>query len=685
MAKYLLETGTEELPYKFISSAMSQLKQALAESLKNNRIEFKDIKTYGTPRRLAVIIEDISESQPDIVKKIKGPPVKVVYDDKGKLTQAGLGFVKKQGINPEILFKEAVGGVEYVFADVKEYGKKTGNVLQQIIPDLMFKLHGSHFMRWADLDTKFSRPVRWLVSLMDNEEVKINIADVESTKFSRGHRFYGCKEVEITSPDSYIDDLYRANVIVDQEKRRLEIIKQAENIAQTVGGKAHLDLSLVEEVTYILEWPVAVLGSFDEKYLAVPKEVIVTVMASHQRYFPVFSGDNNDLLNYFITMSNYDAKNSDNIKKGNERVIKARLDDAIFFYKEDIKRTLESRVEDLKGVTFQKGLGTVYDKVGRIREISYFICEELGLSKNIVDDVERTALLSKADLVTSLVREFTELQGVIGSQYARLNGENNSVTEGIKEHYYPVSADGELAESITGQIVSISDKIDTICGVFALGKAPTGSADPLGLRRAALGIILTLLKKDININISKIIGNAISVQPAKINDKAALTGEIRDFITQRLRIYLNETYRYDVVEAVLGVKDPLADLKDLMNRIEALSNLVKGENYDAFHDAINRINRIIRLEKLNSATNPSLFIQDAERQLWNCFSSIEQHKVDYNRLLKELEGCIPAIEKFFEDVLVMDPDQAIRQNRISLLKDAESKFLNLADFSKIVA
>jgi len=683
VAKYLLEIGTEELPYKFIPSAMEQLKEQFYKKFEDNRVKFENIITYGAPRRLCIIVEDLTESQPDLIKKIKGPPAKVAFDAEGNLTPAGIGFAKKQGINPENIYKETIGDIEYIFAEVCDKGRNTAEVLHDVVPEIVFNLQGSHFMRWADLDVKFSRPIRWIVSILDSDEVKIKIADIESTRYSRGHRFYKDKEINISSPDTYLDDLYNAKVIVDQKKRYEEVIKQAENIAKSVGGKAHLDPDLVEEVTYIVEWPVPVLGSFDKKYLIIPKDVIVCVMASHQRYFPVFSEDGKNLLNHFITMANYEGSDFENIKRGNERVIKARLDDAIFFYTEDTKRTLESRIEDLKGVTFQKGLGTVHDKTNRIREVAFFISEELDFDKTTVENIEKAALLCKADLVTSLVREFTELQGVIGGNYAKLDGENELVADGIREHYFPISADGELAETITGQVVGISDKIDTICGVFGIGKPPTGSADPLGLRRAALGIILTLIKKDININLSSVIENAVSLQPVKIENKDKLISDIREFIIQRLRIYLQESYKYDVIEAAFGAKDPLADVKDLMQRLELISALVNEENYSSIHEAANRIIRILKSEKTTFTPNPAYFVHDIEKQLFECVKNIKED--NYIELLKGINACIPAIEKFFDDVLVMDPDMNIRQNRIALLEDLRKKFFALADFSRIVA
>lgn len=686
MSKYLVEIGTEELPYKFIPSAMKQLSENISKSLEDNRITFSDIKTYGTPRRLTVFVEGISESQPDIIKKIKGPPATACYDADGNLTKAAEGFAKKQGISTDLFYKESVADIEYVFVDIHDKGRTTSEVLSEIIPAQILKLQGSHFMRWGDLEIKFSRPIRWIVSILDENEVKFAVGNVESSRTSRGHRFYGKKEVKITSIDKYFDILESANVIVDPAKRKEIIVAKATETAEKAGGKVHIDSGLLDEVTFITEWPVPVLGEFAEKYLEVPKDVTVTVMASHQRYFPVLKKDSDELLNCFITMSNQGEECVDNIKCGNERVIKARLDDAIFFYREDNKKTLVSRLEDLKGVTFQRGLGTMFDKTNRIVEISAYIAEKLSLSAEKIADVKRAASLTKADLVTNLVREFTELQGVIGSQYAKLNGEKPEVSGAVREHYMPLSSDGELAETLLGQITGIADKIDTICGVFSLGKAPTGSADPLGLRRAALGCITTLIRKaDFNIDISDLVRFAIEIQPIEIENKVALSSDICEFITQRLRIYLNDSYKYDVVDAVLACKNPLADLKDVVGRTEVLSRLVQSADYNEFHDAANRILRIAKSDDISLDVNNSLFVEDAETQLWNCAKCFVGTTLSYEELVKAFRNCVPAITSFFDNVLVMDEDEKIRNNRLSVLANIKKSFMQLADFSKIVA
>lgn len=666
MANYLLEIGTEELPYHFVTSGQNQLKQAFEDALREARLEFKDIKTYGTPRRLSIIIDELAENQPDLIKEIKGPPANIAFDQNGELSKAGLGFAKKQGLNPADLSKKVIDGTEYLWASIKETGKPTPQLLGEVVPELILKMQGPYFMRWGDFEIKFSRPIRWIASMLDNQLVKIEIGNVKSGNESRGHRFASQKTVKIHHPTTYLEDLYKVNVIADPQKRCEEVEKQIQQAAKSVGGVSKIDPKLLEEVTNLIEWPTPVTGSFDKKYLEVTTDVTVSVLAYHQRYFPVYD-ESGKLLNYFITIANHDNTNIDNIRKGNEKVVKARLDDAIFFYREDTKKPLEAKVNDLKGVTFQKGLGTVYDKTLRVQELSAKIADALGLDQLTKDKIQRTAYLCKADLVTNLVREFTELQGIIGTDYARLSGEDELVARGIEEHYMPVSAAGKLPDTITGQVVGIADKLDTIKGVFSLGKAPTGSADPLGLRRAALGIIKTIMEKDLHLNLSEFIENE----------------EIKEFFIQRLKILLNENYKYDVVDAVLEAKNPLADLKDVMQRLKIVSDLVQKENYKPFHESANRILRIIKGQDITGAPEPSLLKDDAEKKLWDKAKTVDSGK-EYAELVSELDSAIPYIEKFFDEVLVMDPDEAVKQNRLNLLGYLNDKFKTLADFSKIV-
>jgi len=665
MSKYLLEIGCEELPYKFIAQAISQLKTGFAKFLTENCIKYTDIEVLATPRRLAVIIDGISQKQDDEIKVLRGPIKSVALDENGKLTKAGEGFLKKNNVHPQNAFLKD----NYLHAQVEIKGKETSVVLQENIPSLILKLQGSHFMRWDNFDEKFQRPIRWIVSIMDTEEVPLQIINVKSGRVSRGHRFASMNIAEITHPDEYKKILREMYVIVDQNERKAEIVRQANEEAAKIGATPRYSEDLLEEVTQLCEWPVAVTCEFDEEFLTIPEEVTVTVMAVHQRYFALYK--DGKLTNKFITITNYVGEEFENIKAGNLRVIKARLDDAVFFFKEDTKKPLSAYVEGLKGMTFQKGMGSIYDKTQRIVELSGTIANELG---NNSETILRTAHLCKADLCTSLVFEFTELQGYIGSDYARLSGEDNAVVEGIKEHYFPLNADSELAKTIEGQIVGIADKIDTICAVFVDGKKPTGSSDPLGVRRAALGIIKTVIANDLKLDLNKLIEKTLELLPVK-ND---CISDIQEFFTQRLIIFLNDEYRKDVLEAC-ATKNPLSDLSDYVSRVKAVSTM----NSPELLESANRILRILK-EPVYSEINQDLFRHDSEGMLALKMKNIECNG-DYVQYLFDLNSLIPAITEFFDNVLVMDEDVMVKNNRLSMLTKLKEKFEKLCDFSKLQA
>ena len=663
MSKYLLEIGVEELPYKFIPSAVKQLKDSFGKFLETNHINFGDINVLATPRRLTIIINDLADAQPDSEKVFKGPIKKIAYDENGNLTKAGEGFAKKNGINPDDLYVED----DYVYAKVFTKGKDTKSILVENISNLILKLQGSHFMRWASHDEKFSRPIRWIVSVYNNEELPVQILDIKSSRFSRGHRSY-TEPVEIKNIDDYKEELRKAYVIVDQNERQAKIIELAKTESEKIGATTRISNDLLEEVTYICEWPVAVICSFDEEFLTIPDEVTITVMESHQRYFALFK--DGKLTNKFITIANYIGDDFSNIQAGNLRVIKARLDDAVFFVKNDTKKPLESYVENLKGMTFQKGMGSVYDKTQRIIKLSKLIAGSLSIENQ--DNIIRTAYLCKADLATNLVFEFTELQGYIGSDYAKLNSEPQGVVEGIKEHYFPLNAYRELAKSIEGQVVVIADKIDNICAVFASGKKPTGSSDPLGVRRAALGIIKTIVENKFNINISDLIKSALEFLPVQ----ADCQKDIEEFFIQRLTILLGDEYKKDVLESCLN-NNPLSNLSDYMVRINVIANL---DNPMIIENA----NRVIRILKDTSfdKVDESLFTDDAEKKLYEGMKGI-RFSGDYNDYLKQLIGLNASIDNFFEKVLVMDKDERIKNNRIGLLTELKKDYERIADFSKL--
>ncbi len=662
MSTYLLEVGVEELPYKFIPQAIEQLNQGFTKFLEENKIKFDDIKVYATPRRLAVLVYGLENATADEEKIIKGPIANIAFDENGNLTKAGEGFAKKNNISPDSLYVQD----NYVHAKIIIKGKDIKELLAQNVPAIFMKLQGAHFMRWGYNDEKFSRPIKWIVSILDRDEVKIKIIDKESSIYTRGHRF-AAQNVIIGRPEDYIETMRNACVIVDQNERRELIIQKAKEEAAKIGAVPYYTDDLLEEVTFITEYPVPVICEFDEEFLTIPEEVTVTVMSSHQRYFALHK--DGKLINKFITMANYIGTEFKNIKEGNVRVIKARLDDAVFFFKEDTKKPLSEYVETLKGVTFQKGMGTMYDKTQRLIKLSKDICTDLGVNST---DVERTALLCKADLTTHLVFEFTELQGYIGSDYARVSGENEKVVEGIKEHYFPINAESETAKGLEGQIVGIADKIDTVCAVFAAGKKPTGSSDPLGVRRAALGVIKTILDADLKIDVDKYIKEALKGLPVQ-RDCAE---EVNEFFIQRMIIFLSEKYNKNILEACSN-NNPLTDIADYVKRVEIVSTL----NAPQLLENANRVIRIIKDSKSGSVSE-KYFTEPIEKTLYNEIISIKE-TTDYKTYLNELEKLNPAVTKFFEDVLVMDKDENVKNNRISLLTLLKEKYDYLADFSKL--
>ena len=682
MSKYLLEVGCEELPYKFIPSAIQQLKTGFENFLNSNKVVFEKVDVYATPRRLAVIVSGLEKQSKDEEKIVKGPIKKVAYDENGNLTRAGEGFCKKNGISPEDLYIEN----DYIHAKIVIKGKSIVELLKDNVPTIVLKLQGSHFMRWAENEVKFSRPIRWIVSILDNEEVKIKIIDRESSNVTRGHRFAEEKEAVITSPDDYIEILRKHNVIVNQDERKQLIIERAKEEAAKLGAEPYYTDDLLEEVTFITEYPVPAVCEFSTEYLKLPEELVVTVMAVHQRYFALYK--DGKLINKFITMTNYLGKNFENVAAGNVRVIKARLDDAVFFFNEDTKKPLIDYVEDIKGITFQKGMGSMYDKAQRLVKLS-----KLMVGNN--PTVERTALLAKADLATKLVFEFTELQGFIGADYARVSCEPENVCEGIKEHYFPLNADGEIAKTLEGQIVGIADKMDNICAVFAEGKKPTGSSDPLGVRRAALGIIRTILANDLKIDLATLVNETLLLLPIstvgegfvdKVKKAAGscvnrvsgkVTEEIYDFFIQRLIIFLSDKYQKNVLEACAANKNPLTDLADYIKRVEAVSKL----NSPAMLESANRVLRILK-EDSKKSVNKALFKELAESMLLSQIETVSEN-ADYDKYLKQLEEINPSVEKFFNDVLVMDKDENVKENRLALLTLLKSKYTHLADFSKL--
>ena len=655
MSKYLLEVGVEELPYKFIPMAIFQLKNGFETFLNDNNVKYEKVNVMATPRRLAVIVDGLASSQPDVEKVVKGPIAKVAFDENNNLTKAGEGFANKNGVSADELYVED----NYVYAKISIKGKNTKDLLQENVPVIFSKLQGPHFMRWGSNDVKFSRPIRWVLSILDNEEVKIKIIDKESSNITNGHRF-SKQNIVINNPDEYVSKLREANVIVDPDERKQRILELTKIEADKINAVTKISDDLLEEVTFICEWPVAVTCNFDEAFLTIPQEVAVTVMETHQRYFALYTKDGK-LTNKFVTITNYTGDEFENIKAGNLRVIKARLDDAVFFFNEDTKKPLEAYVENLKGMTFQKGMGSVYDKTQRIVKLSEKIASSLGVNKA---SIKRTAELCKADLATNLVFEFTELQGFIGADYPE-------VSEGIKEHYFPLNADSETAKSIEGQVVGIADKLDTICAVFVSGKKPTGSSDPLGVRRAALGIIKTILEHNLKLNVSELIDETLSLLPIRADVKK----DVEEFFVQRAIIFLNNDYPKTALEAC-AQNNPCTDFCDYVKRVEVIAGGVDEK-------LVENANRVLRILKEDAGeVRPELFVQAAEKDLYQAVQAISFNG-DYAKYLTNLTEINPVVTKFFDDVLVMDKDENIKNNRLALLKSLKNKYIILTDFSQM--
>ena len=682
---FLLEILVQELPYQFIPNAENQLVDIFTKLLNDNKLSFGKIKTYATPRRLALLIENLQLNQEDIVKDVKGPILNIALDENGNFSPAALGFAKKNGITPDSLYKKD----NYIWAKVEQKGKTAKEILEENIAPSIMKLQGAHFMRWGYFETKFSRPVENLVAILNNEVLNVEIFDKKATNKTKGHRFSQIKEVEITNPKNYVEILKTANVYADPIERKQLIIELATKKANEVN--CTIDFSklddLLDEVTYITEFPVPVVCEFKTEYLQIPDIVTVTVMSKHQRYFPLYE-KTGKLSNKFITMANFtgsDEESFKNIKQGNQRVISARLEDGKFFYDEDIKTKLIEKLPALKGMTFQRGLGTLFDKTERIEKLSSFIADELNISDKT--DILKAAKLSKADLSTKLVFEFTELQGFIGENYALKSGEKENVALAIKEHYFPLSANSELPSKIEGQIVSIADKIDTIVAVFLSTqgdkkkKRPTGSNDPLAVRRAIIGVLKTITTFNLRIDLEKVINYSIELISKEFNITVenVTFNEILAFMYGRLNVLYEKTFNYDVLLATESLK-PFNNLNEWLKRTEAVNNFVNSKDSIKIFETINRVLKITQGNKVEGKPDEALFNNEEEKALYSVI--LNSPEITYQNI-NEIERFIEPLNLFFDKVLVMDKDEKIKNNRLKLLNVLAEKFNLVCDFSKI--
>lgn len=679
----LLEIGTEEVPAHVMPGILSQLKENAAKTFDELRIEYKNIKTLGTPRRSALLVEGLAEQQADLSKENRGPAVNIAFDADGNPTKAAQGFARGQGVKPE----ELVTKDGYVYAMVHEKGGQTVDLLGETLKGLVDGLNFPNNMHWADLDYKFIRPLRWLVALYGQDVIDFEVANVKSGRTSRGHRFLSEGDFEIANAEDYVEACRKASIIVDQNERCEMIRQQIAEVAAANGGQAEVNEDLLEEVLYLVEYPTALCGKFDEKYLALPAEAVITPMRDHQRYFPVLK--DGQLLPLFITIRNGGKEHLETVQHGNERVLRARLEDAQFFFDEDRKKTLEQHGEKLKTVVFQDGLGTIYDKALRLEVLAGYIADAIGANEQDKKDAVRAAKLAKADLVTGMVTEFTELQGVMGREYALLDGETKAVAQAIDEHYMPRFAGDSQPASVAGRIVSLADKIDTIVGTFSRGLIPTGSQDPFALRRQALGIVNMLKEAQYHISLSQLVAKAMELlKIADAGQQAKLQNDVADFMKLRLKNVLADAdIRYDVVEAVFVTVD---DIYGVFLRAQAVNEAVKQDMEKTIQAFVRTGNIARKAEDVQAAVEAGLLAEQVEKDLCKAYEAAsdkaekEIAAQDYAGAIATLSQLAAPIDAFFDGVMVMDKDEKIKNNRLGLLKLVDNLICQVADFSKIV-
>lgn len=714
MEKLLFEIGTEEIPAKFMPGILKQLKELAAAKMQELRIPFEDITVYGTPRRMAFIADGVAETQADVVVEAKGPSVKIAYVS-GAPSKAAQGFARGQSVD----VKDLVVRDNYVYAVKHLAGQPVVELLPGLLMDILTSLSFPKTMRWADYEFRFVRPIRWMVALFGDQIIPVEICGVKSGKFSMGHRFMqqslkaaaesqgllsaalskvgnkvysalaGVKgAVEIPSAGDYKKVMYDNFVMVDQDERRALILQQIKDLAAQNGGEAEINEDLLEEVNYLVEWPTALCGKFEEKFLSLPKECIITPMREHQRYFPVLDEDGN-LLNKFITVRNGGSEHLDIVTHGNERVLRARLSDAEFFFNEDRATKLEDRLEKLKTVSFQEGLGNMYDKSERLVKMA----EMLRFAINTpVDEEElrRCALLCKTDLVTGMVIEFTELQGVMGREYALLDGEKPEVATGIFEHYLPRFAGDALPATTIGRIVGIGDKLDNICATFSRGLAPTGSQDPYALRRQALGVINILLDANYHISLAKIIAGTLYLLDIKPEETGKLVPQIMEFFKQRLRnLLMDQGIRYDVIDAVFADKRN-DDVVDLAARCKVLATYVEAGNAEPLVQVSVRVSNLCKKIEKEVAISGALFKDESENKLHEVVAAVSKEIIpeivlyDYAAVLKAGEKVIDPVNTFFDNVMVMDEDENVKNNRLAMLEEVRGIVNAVGDLSLLV-
>ncbi|MCI7193874.1 glycine--tRNA ligase subunit beta [Acidaminococcus fermentans] len=684
MANLLYEIGTEEMPAQYMPGILKEYQELAGKKLAEARIPFSTVKVYGTPRRMAFLAEGVAEKQEDSNVESKGPSLKIAFDKDGNATRAAQGFARGQGVD----VKDLVQKDGYVYAVKHLAGKKTEELLPAILDDILHSLNFPKTMRWADYDFGFVRPFRWMVALLDDKVIPVEANDVKSGREARGHRFLSNHLITIPDAAAYEKTMEDNFVMVDVDKRRETIRKQIEDLAVAEGGKAAISPDLLEEVTFLVEYPTALCGHIDDKYLRLPDCAIITPMRDHQRYFPMFDKDGK-LMPKFITVRNGGKEHLDIVTHGNERVLRARLDDAVFFFDNDRKKSLAQHREGLHEVAFQHGLGNMYDKTERLQKL----CDELLKATGLEADakaVERAALLSKADLVTGMVTEFTELQGTMGKEYALLDNEGEKVAQAIGEQYMPRFAGDELPQSNEGRILAVADKLDNIVATFSRGMAPTGSQDPYALRRQALGILNIVADGDVHFPLRDVLAETLKNLPVEVENEARLLDEVADFFAQRAKnMLLDKGVRYDVVDAVLAAPG-LDDLADIFVRADALSAYLETEKAADSIQAFTRVENISKNNVVEAPVDAALFQDAAEKALYEAVKKVAAASAPlaadrkYADLLAANDELAAPVNAFFDAVMVMDKDEKVKNNRLALLNQVKKQVNQVADLSQLV-
>nr|WP_302745592.1 glycine--tRNA ligase subunit beta [uncultured Veillonella sp.] len=682
MAKDLLfEIGAEEIPAGFMPNILGQLKTLAETKLNDAHLPFESIATYGTPRRLALIVKGLADTSAEISERHKGPSASIAYDADGNATKAAIGFARGKGLDVADLVVED----GYIYAETKTAGVPAKDIVTDMLPQLITGLNFPKSMHWGNLDAKFVRPVRWLVALLDEEVIPVEFATVKSGNVTRGHRFLGADEITIKNAASYVDTLKENFVMVDQDARRELISKQLHDMAASKNASIVWDDDLLEEINYLVEWPTALCGGFEESYLALPDAAIITPMKDHQRYFPLVDQDGK-LLPMFLTVRNGSDHSIEVVQAGNERVLRARLDDAKFFFNEDRKKPLIDRQDGLTKIVFQEGLGNLADKTERLLTLGRVFSEECELHEDARVVLERATELAKTDLTTGMVTEFTELQGVMGKEYALLDGESPEVAEAIFEQYLPRFAGDVLPQTEAGKVLSIIDKIDNIVATFSRGLIPTGSQDPYALRRQTIGILNILLNSEWNISLRPIIVESMNLLNVPADKQDELLGQVEEFITLRLKnIFLDREVPHHVIDLLLSNNElSVADAEGLVKAL--LANRI-DENVELVQ-AFTRMYNLVK-DVTYTGVDESLLKEEAERALYEMATKASEASIDawdkndYDAVVAVPATLVPAINKFFEDVMVMDKDEAIKANRLQLVRLAYSVMAIIGDISAL--